>query len=244
VTAGDPAPDGTHGPHVLVDCLESPKVAPADRHHIERVLRLRSGDPATLGDGRGRWQPVRWGEQPEPVGEVRCVAPPTPRLGIGFALIKGARHEAVVRKLTELGMDDIRPFAASRSVVHWDEAKARRRGERLAAVAREAVMQSRRAWLPTVHPLTDFEEIAALPGAALAQRGAPPLASLPLAVAPRWSGHLAEGPTLLLTGPEGGWDDAEAACGLPAVALSAAVLRSDTAAIAAATLLAARRDLR
>lgn len=238
---GDPAPDGRHGPHVLVTDLDRPDVAAADRHHIERVLRLRAGDPATLGDGRGRWQPVRWGDPIEPMGEVRCVAAPEPRLGIGFALIKGGRSEAVVRKLTELGIDDIRPFVAARSVVRWDDAKARGRGERLSSVAREAVMQSRRVWLPTVHPLAGFAEVAARPGAVLAQRGSPALSG---EASVGQSGASAGDATLVLIGPEGGWDPAEAACGLPAVGLSGAVLRADTAALAAAALLTARRDLR
>ena len=234
-------PDGSHGPHVLVARLDRPEIAAADRHHVERVLRLRRGDPATLGDGRGRWQPVRWGDPPEPAGELRRVAAPEPRLGIGFAVVKGGSSESLVRKLTELGIDDIRPFAATRSVVRWDDAKARRRHERLAEAARQALMQCRRAWLPTVHPLTGFAEVAAMAGAVLAQPGAE---ALPGTLAQRSAAQPAGAPTLLLVGPEGGWDPAEAACGLPLVGLSSAVLRADTAAIAAAALLAAGRDLR
>ena len=91
------------------------------------------------------------------------VESPQPRLGVAFALIKGGRPELVVQKLVELGIDDIRPFAASRSVVRWDEAKAVKNHERLERVAREAVMQCRRAWLPTVHPAVSFADVASLP---------------------------------------------------------------------------------
>ena len=48
--------------------LDAPVLADGDRHHLERVLRLRAGDPLTVGDGAGpvatgalrrrRWQPV------------------------------------------------------------------------------------------------------------------------------------------------------------------------------------------
>ena len=221
-------PDGRHGPHVLVETVDVPVVDGDDRHHLERVLRLRAGDPMTVGDGAGRWRPCRWGPSVEVVGEVVEVEPPTPRLSVAFALIKGGRPELVVQKLVELGIDDLRPFAADRSVVRWDDTKAARNHERLERVAREAVMQCRRAWLPTVHPVATYADVAALPGAARADRGG----TTPTLTYPT-----------ILVGPEGGWSDEERAVELPTVALSNAVLRAETAAITAAALLAARRDL-
>ena len=221
-------PDGRDGPHVLVPSVDSPEVGADDRHHLDRVLRLRPGDPLTVGDGAGRWRPCRWGDAVEPTGEPVRVAPPEPRLGVAFALIKGGRPELVVQKLVELGIDDIRPFAADRSVVRWDEAKAAKNHERLARVAREAVMQSRRAWLPTVHPVVTLGDIASLPGVARADLGGEPLSAVT---------------TTIVVGPEGGWTEAERSIELPTVSLSDAVLRAETASIAAATLLAAQRRL-
>lgn len=221
-------PDGRHGPHVLVPSVDSPEVGADDRHHLDRVLRLRPGDPLTVGDGAGRWRPCRWGDAVEPTGEAVRVAPPEPRLGVAFALIKGSRPELVVQKLVELGIDDIRPFAADRSVVRWDEAKAAKNHERLARVAREAVMQSRRAWLPTVHPVVTLGDIARIPGVARADLGGEPLSAVT---------------TTIVVGPEGGWTEAERSIELPTVSLSDAVLRAETASIAAATLLAAQRHL-
>ncbi len=221
-------PDGRHGPHVLVESVDVPVVADDDRHHLDRVLRLRAGDAVTVGDGAGRWRPCRWGPTVEPVGEVVAVDPSGPRLGVAFALIKGGRPELVVQKLVELGVDDIRPFAAERSVVRWDDAKAARNHERLERVAREAVMQCRRAWLPVVHEVATFADVAAVPGAARADRDGSPLSA---AI------------TTVLVGPEGGWTEAERSVDLPVVALSNAVLRAETAAITAGALLAARRDL-
>ncbi len=225
---GDPPPDGSHGPHALVDDVAAPRLSDDDRHHLERALRLRVGDQLTVGDGAGRWRECIWSTgEPEPTGATFVVAEPAVRLGVGFALIKGGRPEFVVQKLVELGIDDIRPFTAERSVVRWDLAKAGRNSEKMRRVAREAVMQCRRAWLPVVHDPVSFDEITALDGAAMAERGGSPVTL-----------HA----PLVLVGPEGGWSDAESACGLPRVGLGGPVLRSETAALAAATLLAAHRE--
>jgi 16S rRNA (uracil1498-N3)-methyltransferase len=225
MTGGDPLPDGSHGPHVLVDDLDAVAVSADDRHHLDRVLRVRTGDPITIGDGRGGWQAFRWGPIPEPVGERRQVDPPTPRIGVAFALIKGGRPELVVQKLTELGVDDIRPFVAARSVVRWEPDKAKRNADRLTRVAREAVMQCRRVWIPTVHDVTDFAGVVGIPRAAMADMG----------------GGGIDAATTLLVGPEGGWDDAERDTSIARVSLSDAVLRAETAAIAAGVVLTAER---
>ncbi|MDG1411081.1 MAG: RsmE family RNA methyltransferase [Acidimicrobiales bacterium] len=226
MSTGDPLPDGSHGPHVLVDDLDVLDICVDDRHHLDRVLRVRDGDPITIGDGRGGWQPFHWGSMPTPVGERCQVDAPAPRVGVAFALIKGGRPELVVQKLTELGVDDIRPFVAARSVVRWDADKATRNAERLSRVAREAVMQCRRAWIPTVHDVTDFAGVAELHGAAMAERGGAPI----------------DGETTLLIGPEGGWDNDERAAAIPRIALSDAVLRAETAAICAGVVLVASRS--
>lgn len=228
MTATDAAPDGTHGPHVLVADVERPALGDDDRHHLERVLRVRPGDPLTVGDGAGAWRACRLGAEPDPVDRIHHVARPAPAIGVGFALIKGGRPELVVQKLTELGVDRIMPFVAARSVVRWEPTKAARNVARLRRVAREAVMQSRRAWLPVVDEIGDLAELfdGGAAGCALADRGGAPVSL--------------EHPVVLV-GPEGGWTDDERARGLPTVRLGDAVLRAETASIAAATLLADAR---
>jgi len=213
---------------VFVADVESPELDENDRHHLERVVRLRRGDAVVVSDGRGRWRDGVLGAvgRVEPVGAVQSAPTSAPPITIAFALTKGERPELAVQKLTELGVDRIAPFIADRSVARWDGARAESHLGRLRRVAREASMQCRRPWLPVVDEVVDFGTVSRLPGAAVADLGgAPP--SL-------------DRPTVLI-GPEGGWSDDERAAGLPAVSLGAHVLRAETAAMAAAALLAALR---
>ncbi|MCU1453770.1 MAG: rRNA ((1498)-N(3))-methyltransferase [Acidimicrobiales bacterium] len=207
--------------------LDQPELDPADHHHLARVLRVRPGDPLTLGDGRGAWRDATFTDgDPEPAGEIVRVPRPHPVIGVGFALVKGQKPELAVQKLTEVGVDEIRPFTADRSVVRWDPAKSDAALERLDRVARSAAMQCRRAWLPEVAPVVTFAELAARAGAARADRGGgPPSLDRPL----------------VLVGPEGGWSSAERAVDLPVVGLAGPVLRAETAAIVAGAVLAALR---
>ena len=223
------------GPLAFVDDLDAPTLRPDDRHHLERVVRLRAGDALVVGDGAGRWRPAAFGPTIEPVGPIEEAPTPSPSIGVGFALVKGDKPELVVQKLTELGVDLIVPFRAARSVVRWDAAKATKGGERLRAVARSAAEQCHRPWLPEVGDITDLD---ALLGAG-AHIG-------PIALADRDGGLPSLDHPFVLVGPEGGWADEErAAAGrrnVPNVVVGAHVLRAETAAVTVGALLTALRD--
>lgn len=215
-------------PWVFVDDVEVPMLTTNDRHHLERVLRVRIGDDVVVSDGAGRWRSGSLGDAGVvvPSADVEVAPRAEPRITVAFAITKGERPELVVQKLTELGVDRVVPFTAARSVARWEGDRAAGHVERLRRVARESAMQCQRAWLPEVADLATFADAVALPGASIADRdGAPP--SL-------------DRPTVLI-GPEGGWTDDERGCGLPTVGLGSHVLRAETAAIAAAVLIGALR---
>lgn len=226
MTVDPPERPGGTAPHVVVADVGAPVLGDPDRHHLERVRRLRPGDPLSVTDGAGRWRWCRFGPDLEPAGDVQVDARPAPLLTVAFALVKGARPELVVEKLTELGVDRIVPFVAERSVVRWDGAKQARQGERLERIAREAAMQCRRTWLAEVAPVATFADVIALPGASAADRGGGP-PSL-------------ERPTVLV-GPEGGWSEVERRQLPPVVGFGPTVLRAETAAVAAGAVLAGLR---
>jgi len=219
--------------HVVVASLDAPVPDDVDVHHLARVLRLRTGAPVTATDGSGRWCPCEWtGGGLAPTGAVVVEERPEPLITIGFTPVKGDRPEWTVQKLTELGVDRIVPLVADRSVVRWSGPRAERALERLRRAAREAAAQSRRSWLPEVaEPVTlavFVREVEAAGGhLALAELGGDPPSLERPAVA---------------VGPEGGWSDAERELCGATVGLGDAVLRAETAAVAAGTLLAGLRS--
>ncbi|MEM9563188.1 MAG: RsmE family RNA methyltransferase [Actinomycetota bacterium] len=210
---------------VLVDDLQRPELTDDDRRHLERSLRLRPGTPITVADGVGRWRSALLGPDVEPDGPVRSVSSRPNDLVVGFAPVKGDRSELIVQKLTELGVEVIVPLVTERSVVRWDGERGAKHQLRLARVAREAAMQSRNPRLPRLEgqrSLADF--LGDHPGALLAD---PDGTAPPSAVA-------AAGAVAI--GPEGGFSPAERQ-GRATVRLPGRILRTETAAIAAAVLL-------
>ncbi|HVE46053.1 MAG TPA: RsmE family RNA methyltransferase [Acidimicrobiales bacterium] len=219
--------------------LDGPEmtVQDVDRHHLERVLRLRPGEAVIASDGAGRWRSCRWAlaGRLDADGPVMVEPAPVPPVVVGFAVLKGDRTEWVVQKLTELGVDRLLPFVAERNVVRWEPGSERalRQAEKWRQVAREAAMQSRRARLPEVAEVQELAQVAAEYAsprgsvASMAEPGGPP-PSLDRPV--------------VLVGPEGGWSDAELSLGLPTVGLGSGVLRGETAALAAAVLLCGLRS--
>lgn len=218
--------------------------------HAATVKRLGVGEAVLLGDGRGRVVDGVVAAVPArdrlEVTVTSCTdhPVPAPRLTVVQAIAKGERGELSVELMTEVGVDVVVPWAASRSVAQWRGEKVARGLERWRATAREAAKQSRRPWVPDVLDVAGTGDVAALV-AATVQGGGTALVLHEEAEerlsALRPSGA---GDVLLVVGPEGGLTDDEvarfASAGAVAVRLGPSVLRTSTAgAVAAAVLLAA-----
>jgi 16S rRNA (uracil1498-N3)-methyltransferase len=218
---------------VVVDNVSSPTLSIPDAHHVGAVLRIRPGELMTATDGRGGLVSCRYvgGASLEAIDSPTFSAPPSPLLTVGFAPVKGDRPEWAVQKLTEIGVDRIVLLCTERAVVRWDGERASSHLERLRRVAREAVMQSRGRWLPSVSGLTRLSSLlgegVGMAGVALADPGGPP--------------PTLDCPTLLI-GPEGGWSPGELEMCPARVGLGQTVLRTETAAVAAGILLVALRS--
>lgn len=227
MTGPDPRLVGSAA-HVFVTSIEAPELGTDDRHHLERVLRLRSGDLISCSDGAGLWRLCRLvpGGGLEPVDSAVAVPEPRYEITIAFAPPKGDRPELIVQKLTELGVDRIVPMTTDRTVVRWDAERAARQLGRWQRIIHESGMQSRRVRLPVLEPITAFADMADRPGAQLAAPG---------------GGAIGGDARLLLIGPEGGWSDDELRRPLSRVGLGDQVLRTETAALAACALAVSAR---
>ncbi len=218
--------------HVFVDNLAVPQLHLDDEHHLLKVLRVREADAVSVSDGLGNWLLASLTRSGELVGQTDVVHEPAPpyAIGVAFAPVKGEKPEVIVQKLTELGVDDIVPLTATRyAVVRWDESRADRQHQRLVKVAREAAMQSRRVWLPRVHVGTTLDAVIA-EGVAFAEPGGAPITAA----------H-----RMIAIGPEGGFAPDELERSRERVSLGESILRAETAAIVAGTLMAAcRRESR
>ena len=212
-------------PLIFVDDLDNPAISDSDLRHYQRARRVADGAPITISDGHGRWCPARFGAIALVDGEIIEEPSPTRPTTVGFVPVKGERPEWIVQKLTELGIDTIVPMQSDRSVVRWDRARAERQVDKWRIIAREACMQSRRVRLPDVRPVTLLAEFD-VGGSVLAEPGSAPLDPIT--------------DRIVLIGPEGGWSDGELR-GRTSRSLPGGILRAETAAVAAAVLLASAR---
>jgi 16S rRNA (uracil1498-N3)-methyltransferase len=214
----------------------------AEAHHAAAVRRVRVGEAVTVTDGRGAWLEGACESVAPREVVVRIVArrdedAPSPRIALAQALAKGDRDELAVQAATELGVDEIVPWQASRSVSRWEGPKAEKGRTRWATIVREAAKQAHRAWLPEVAPIATT--------AALAARGDRILVLEPTADVRLSAVDLADaGSILLVVGPEGGIAPEELArleeAGATRVRLGDTVLRTSTAGPAALALVNAR----
>jgi 16S rRNA (uracil1498-N3)-methyltransferase len=213
--------------------------------HAARVKRLGVGEPVLVSDGAGSLVScsvlaVRPDGLSLQVLSRRMVPMPEPRVVVVQALPKGERAELAVEMLTELGVDEIVPWAASRSIAQWHGVRGDKALEKWRRTAREAAKQSRRAWVPLVSALAATADVATrLAGASCAfvlhEDAQAPLSTTVLP---------GRGDVIVVVGPEGGITtselDAFAAAGAVATRLGDTVLRTSTAGAAAVAAMSLR----
>ena len=219
---------------------DSAEILGEEARHLTRVLRVEPGQRFEISDNRSAWLAEiveAHGEQVvfrilEPV-----VSPALPvRLTLIAAMVKFDRFEWMIEKATELGVERILPMEATRSERGLLE-RSRKRAERWRRIALESSQQSRRTTVPDILPAVRFQ--ASLGESAgyryfLDEAGAPAL--LELLPAER----KASDQTAVMIGPEGGWTNGEresaTAAGWSLASLGPLILRAETAAVAALSL--------
>ncbi|MEV6207092.1 16S rRNA (uracil(1498)-N(3))-methyltransferase [Kitasatospora sp. NPDC051914] len=218
---------------------------PEGRHAVA-VKRLEAGEAITLADGLGLGvdgtvTAVHGKDALDvTVDTVREEPEPGPRIVVVQALPKGDRGELAVETMTEVGVDAVIPWAASRCITQWKGDRGAKALAKWRATAREAGKQSRRLRFPGVHDLVTTRQLAPVLSAAafaavLHEDGAEPLATAALPE---------KGDIVLVVGPEGGVSPEElaafAGAGAAPYRLGPSVLRTSTAGVAAGALLLGR----
>ncbi|MFZ7945453.1 16S rRNA (uracil(1498)-N(3))-methyltransferase [Neobacillus sp. 19] len=138
-----------------------------DRHHIVKVMRMQMGDQIICVDPEGKQAICRLAEITDEsvVADVVQWKDEVSELPISITIAsglpKGDKLEWIIQKGTELGAHQFLPFAASRSVVKWDEKKAAKKIERWQKIAKEAAEQSHRAFMPEIISPMSFKAMLA-----------------------------------------------------------------------------------
>jgi 16S rRNA (uracil1498-N3)-methyltransferase len=214
-----------------------------EARHAVRVLRVGPGEEITVSNGAGEVVRAIVTEAGATlnadVKERRSEPRPRPALHVFAAIPKAGKLDLVVQKLTELGVEVIQLFPASRSVARWDAKKASAQTERLNAISREAAKQSRRAWLAEVRAPRRLDALD-LPKASFVlhtEAAVRLTAALPVEP-PETIG--------LIVGPEGGFEREEIAAlisrGVAPVSVGPLILRTETAALVAAIVASVRYE--
>jgi 16S rRNA (uracil1498-N3)-methyltransferase len=207
-----------------------------------RVLRLAPGAAITLFEGDGAEYPaelVEIGKRSVTalVRARRDASRESPlRIVLAQGLSSGERMDFVIQKATELGVAEIQPVLAARSIVRLSTERRERREQHWQNVAVAACEQCGRNTVPEVRPLIPLYEFLARPRARLAVLLSPTSEASLRALPPASDIEL-------LIGPEGGLSpqerEAAIAAGFTGVRFGPRILRTETAPLAAVAALQA-----
>jgi 16S rRNA (uracil1498-N3)-methyltransferase len=220
-------------------------------HHLRESLRLYPGESLILNDGCGTRYRVEVTHITPQAIDNRIIeqqsepARKTSPIVLGQALIKGDKMDWVIQKATELGVATIVPIHCAHSVIKPNPERFEHQRVRWNRIARDAAQQSERWTLPVITDTVDLAEVcrryasAALKSMLAERSSGSSLATIALPL-------IHQHPIIVLIGPEGGWTPDEQRLAqeqdfLP-LTLGPRILRSETAAIAALSILQSRLD--
>ena len=217
-------------------------------HHLKDVLRLKKGDKVIVFDGKGR----------EFIGSLKTVSRDEVcvviekqldisresrfRIILAQGLARAEKMDIIIQKATELGVSEIIPFTASRVVSRLNSEQAAKKIQRWQRIAIEAAKQCRRDVIPQIEEMAALAEVLSKYSHSMEKY---------IKIIP-WEGEnrnnlkdilKPEGFSgcIVLIGPEGGFEEREAAlaekAGFLPVMLGPRILRTETAAISIAAII-------
>ena len=212
-------------------------------HHAVHVLRLREGDEVTLFNGRGGEFAARIASMQRlrisiDLLQHRAVERESPlRITLVQGVSAGERMDSTVRKAVELGVAEVQPVLAARSVARPKGDRAENRRSHWQKIVISACEQCGRNRVPEVQALVSLDDYRPGSGTKILLS---PASQRPLS---KLTG--AESQIILAAGPEAGFTEEEEArlveTGFVPASLGPRILRTETAAVAALAALNALR---
>lgn len=207
-------------------------------HHVARVLRMTAGSSLVLFNGDGREYPARivalQGRRVQvETGPARCPVRESPlSIHLGQAVSRGERMDYTLQKSVELGVTRITPLWSRRTQVKLEGRRLDKRMQHWRGVIVAACEQSGRTRLPELAPPATLADWCRRRQAAQLGLVLDPGAGQSLRALDHDGAEI-----LLLSGPEGGFDERELdtarSAGFTGVRLGPRILRTETAALAA-----------
>jgi 16S rRNA (uracil1498-N3)-methyltransferase len=212
--------------------------------HVIQVLRMKTGDPLQLTDGKGSLLTASILDNHKKKCTVKILSaetlpPKSQKVSIALSPLKNAsRFEWFLEKATEIGVSEIIPLLCERTE------RQHTRQDRLQHILISALLQSQQTWLPALSEPTPFSQwlnTAHYTHRLIAHCLEEPRPTEDLAAWRRRSQTASAATSLILIGPEGDFSPTEVTSalnqGFVPVTLGENRLRSETAGVVAATLL-------
>ena len=233
---------------------ESP-VLPKDAANHLKVLRPKAGEEVELFDGRGKWRVFqvsgfKFQERGclVPASSICSMKSATCNLTLFACVTKGSRWDWTVEKATELGVTRIVPVISERTIVRIPREERAAKRARWLRIAEDAARQSDAKWLPEICEAVDFRDALPLVRETTCFIGAltnPPSLPLSEAVREKVSSSTLASDLSVFVGPEGDFTPEELASLMEIAtptSFGPTILRAETAAIFAVSVLAASLD--
>lgn len=228
------------------ECIDNNKavIKGQDAKHIYKVLRLKPKDPIHLTNGKGMdYEGYVLSAGPGMVevcltGEHPSTTESCLRLTVCCGMLKDKKMDLVIKHLTQLGVVEWIPFFCERAIPTPDSNRLLKRTDRWHTIAKESIKQCQRSCLVTIPEPKKFQDVLELSHSfqqkiAFWEKSNHPLTQLPPAPS--------DSRVIILIGPEGGFTDKEISLArekeFKAYSLGPRILRAETAAICATTLI-------
>lgn len=212
----------------------------SDVNHIKNVLRMKVGEEIAVSNGVDGKE-YRCGIEAFSEEEVICtlrfikedgVELPS-RVCLFQGLPKADKMELIVQKAVELGVSEIIPMSAGRSIVKLDEKKAKAKVNRWQGIAEAAAKQSRRGIIPKVTEVMSMKDAISY-AADMDVKLIPYELAEDMAKTKEVIGGIKPGESVaVFIGPEGGFEEKEIMAaiekGFLPITLGRRILRTETA---------------